>query len=265
MPTWVKVILGIVVAIILLIVVVMYATSGMTKAADRFFAAVHDRQMDKAYAALSADFRASASQADLTAYLNHNGLADITGTSWSSRSINGGQGELSGTVTNAAGDALPIKLTMVKGDGGWKIQSILKTAAGARVSGATPAIPPEAQQVALIRDTLGAFADSVAAQDMTTFRSHVSNLMQQQFTVAQLDQAYRPFYVMGSSLQMIKAMTPAFDRPAAINDDGVLVIDGRYPTEPNLFTFTAKYVYEGTDWKPIGLEVNVKPPAEVES
>jgi hypothetical protein len=265
MPTWVKIVLGIVVAIILLIVVVMYATSGMTKTADHFFAAVHDRQMDKAYADLSADFRAGASQAELTAYLNGNGLADITKTSWGSRSISGGQGELSGTVTNAAGDALPIKLTMVKGDGGWKIQSITKTAAGATVSDAAPSVPPEAQQVALVRDTLGAFVDSVAAQDMTTFRSHVSNLMQQQFTVAQLDQAYRPFYVTGSSLQTIKSMTPAFDRPATINDDGVLVIDGRYPTRPNLFTFTAKYVYEGTDWKPIGLQVNVKPPAETES
>lgn len=260
MPTWLKVILGIVVAIIALIAIVMYSTSGMTKTADNFFTAVHDKQMSRAYADLSSDFQAGTSQTELTAFLQSNGLADITKTRWSSRSINGGQGTLEGTVTNATGDALPIKLVMVKGKDGWKIQSLRKSAAGATASDTlTPTVPAESEQITLVRDTLGAFADSVAARDMTAFRNHTARMLQEQYSVEELDKAYHSFFAFGSSLESLKTIAPVFDKPAFINEDGVLVIDGHYPGKPNPLNFTAKYIFEGTGWKTFGLEVKVKP------
>ena len=39
---------------------------------------------------------------------------------------------------------------------------------------------------------------------------------------------------------------------------GAFVIEGTYPTKPSTFTFRYRYVFEGVDWKLVGLYANVK-------
>ena len=58
--------------------------------------------------------------------------------------------------------------------------------------------------------------------------------------------------------ELLDNYSPSFDEKASINEDGVLVIKGRYPTQPSQVYFEQKYITEGQDWKVIGLNVNIK-------
>src|SRR3546814_17189747 len=49
MPTWAKVLLGIIVVIVAIAVAVFFFTSGMTKTADEFFAAARKGNVEQAY------------------------------------------------------------------------------------------------------------------------------------------------------------------------------------------------------------------------
>jgi hypothetical protein len=52
-------------------------------------------------------------------------------------------------------------------------------------------------------------------------------------------------------------MEPVFNHPAAIDADGVLLVQGYYPTKPNRVVFQLKYLNEG-DWKLVGIDVKLK-------
>jgi hypothetical protein len=99
MKTWVKILLGIAGAIVLLVASIFYFTSDLTKSGDEFFAAIASDDMEKAYGTLSTAFRAGTSQEELMAYLVANRMDKVTKTSWGNRSKRtGGVGNLAGTI-----------------------------------------------------------------------------------------------------------------------------------------------------------------------
>jgi len=254
----VKIVLGVVGVIILAVAAIFYFTGDMVTAADEFFAAVKQQDMDKAYTYLSEEFQAGTSQSDLVAYFEENRLDQFTQASWTSRSINGGRGVLTGSITTESGGVVPLTLSFVKGESGWKIYAIQKPAAGIREASATTPMPSEQEQIQLVAESMRVFADSVNDKSMAKFHSHISNLWQQQFTVAKLDEAFGGFYDIGVDLKVLDHYNPQFDDKSSIDDNGVLAITGHYPTRPNQVYFAQKYIYEGLGWKLVGFSANIQ-------
>jgi len=56
----------------------------------------------------------------------------------------------------------------------------------------------------------------------------------------------------------VKETEPVFNHPAAIGPNGMLVIQGYYPTKPNRIIFQLKYLKDEGDWKLAGIDVNLK-------
>src|SRR3546814_1120066 len=81
--------------------------------------------------------------------------------------------------------------------------------------------------------------------DTTLFRSSVEDL----------DRVYGSIYATGSQFQVLQTMTPIFDEPVHLSDQGVLTLTGHYRTAPQRMTFELKYIFEGTGWKLFGLSV----------
>jgi len=258
MPKWAKILLGVVVVIAAILVAVFSFTAGMTKAADEFFAAARSGNVEQAYRYTSPDFQAGTSKEELAAFLKANALDKVTDTSWSSRAINGGTGKLEGSLTIATGGVVPVEIDLTKGDDGWKIQTLRKAAAGLQSGGIDPQLPSEQQQVAMIRQSIAEFTDAVAAGSMAEFHKHIAALWAGQASVADLDRAYGSLYATGSAFQVLQRLTPVFDKPADISDQGMLVLTGHYPTTPERANFTLKYIFEGIGWKLVGLSVETE-------
>src|SRR3546814_7469757 len=112
MPTWSKVLRGVIAVIVAIVIAVFSFTSGMTKTADEFFAAARKGNVEQAYQYTSPDFKAGTTRDELAAFLKANALDKVTGTSWSSRSVNGRTGKLEGSLTIATGGVIPIKIDL---------------------------------------------------------------------------------------------------------------------------------------------------------
>lgn len=252
-----KVFLGVIGVIALALGAIFYFTADMVGVADEFFIAVKEKEIDTAYSFLADDFKASTSQSELMAFLEKNQLDNFRDANWQTRSINGGRGDLEGSITTSTGGVVPVTISFVKGQDGWKIYALQKPMSGLNAESSNLQLPSEEEQVRLVTESMHAFAISVNEGSMSTFHKHTSNLWQQQHSIKDLDQAFRAFYDLGADLTVLDSYSPRFDSASSFNEDGVLLIVGHYPTKPNQLQFEQKYIFEGLGWKLIGFSANI--------
>jgi hypothetical protein len=52
-------------------------------------------------------------------------------------------------------------------------------------------------------------------------------------------------------------MAPMPDKPAGINDDGVLTLEGHFDTSPKKLKYNLGFIMSDGQWKPIRLNVDI--------
>ena len=129
-------------------------------------------------------------------------------------------------------------------------------------SAQTPAVPSEKELKTLTHDSLLAFNKAVQAKDFTAFHKQISALWREQITPAKLKSIFQTFIDQEIDLDPIIPLEPVFDEPAKIDDDEVLVLNGHYETRPSVVQFRLKYLNEESQWKLVGIKVDVKPANE---
>ena len=274
MKTWVKILLGIVTFVALIITAVFYFTAGMVDSADAFFTAVKQKDMATARTYLAEDFKAHTDEKALTEFLANSAILNFKESSWSNREINNGRGQLEGTITTETGGVVPIKLSFVKENDEWKIYAIQKPAAGLQTetpsvspsstdsssfsSSSSSTVPTPAEQIVLVKQSMHDFLISIGKKDMTHFRSTVSSLWQDQFTTEQLNQAFKSIMDANADWSVLESVTPVLLPDVKIDENGVLLLTGLYPTKPSQVQFEQKYIYEGTGWKLIAFRIQAK-------
>ena len=258
MKTLLIILAGIGALIVIAIASVMYFTSGMSDTADNFFTAVKSNNYDEAYSLLSEDFKNTTSKSQLKTYLIQNSLNHYKDTSWTKRSVSGGRGTLSGSITTESGGVIPISLGFVKGEDDWKIYSIEKPYSGIREETEAASIPSKQEQIKLTKETIHILALSIRDKDMSKMYSHISNLFKRQITPKEMDNAFSSFFRFGDTFLELDQLTPQFSKDPALNENGVLVLKGFFPTKPLQIHFEQKYVYEGLSWKVLGLDISLK-------
>jgi hypothetical protein len=124
LKTWKKVLIGLFVFIVSIVTLAMCMTSGLQEPVEHHFSAIHAGDLTLAYSDLSIATRHDVSEADFKAMLERNpALTHVTGMSFSSRSYNGDQGTVEGTLNIDGGGKLPITVRLVKENDEWKILS----------------------------------------------------------------------------------------------------------------------------------------------
>jgi len=253
-----KILLGFFVFIAIVVTAALFFTSDMTTAADDFFLAVQEQDMAKAYSHLSKDFQAGTSEEELTQYLQSTSIAKVVSSSWSSRTVNLGKGKLEGSLTTDTGAEFPVTLELVKEDDQWKIYSLFKPASGLKSSKVNLQLPENEVLYALIDKSVGVFAQAVDEQSMGTFHANISRVWQSQTTVGQLDEAFGVFYGSNLSFDEVGTVQPALTSSPNISENGVLQVEGYYPSESQQIYFGHKYIYEESEWKLLGFNLQVK-------
>ncbi len=259
MKALLKILAGVAALGIIALVIALYLTARIENSANEFFSAIKSKEYERAYGFLSNDFRAATSQEEFIAFLNRNALLAYKSASWPNRSVSGDKAELNGTVTTESDRTILIRLSLVKEQGEWKIYSIQKARAGILSEDASGFTPSGAEEMALVRETMNAFAKAVNAKNFKQFHSFISVLWQKQIRVDQLNQIFKPFMDADLDLLFLDNYMPIFDETPSVDPEGVLSIKGYYPTKPSRVHFDFGYIREGAEWKLVKTHVNIKP------
>jgi hypothetical protein len=103
---------------------VFYLTSGMVDAADQFFMAAKDQNIERAYSFVSADFKDNTPEASFGAHFANLNMQQFKQAKWTSRKFSGTKGQLDGSIVTQSGSLVPISLGFVKVDDSWKIDTM---------------------------------------------------------------------------------------------------------------------------------------------
>ncbi len=239
MKTWHKIALGVAVAIVALVALVFYATSGVTDAGNRFFQATREGDYEAAYALTSQEIQRNNSLEKFRAFAESNGFDTVTETSWSSRSMSGNTGALSGTLTTESGGVIPVEIGLVKEAGGWKINAIERDIAGLS-DGASQTMPPPAVQQSMVLSDTRRFASSLGDDDFAFFLPEWVDVM----TEPELSGGFAQFRPDRQRIVDITAQPPTITS-AEFTDEGLLRLRGFFANEAGRYEF--EYDYAGHD------------------
>ncbi|MDD1609830.1 MAG: hypothetical protein LUO95_04275 [Methylococcaceae bacterium] len=57
---------------------------------------------------------------------------------------------------------------------------------------------------------------------------------------------------------MLESVAPVLSAEVNIDENGVILLAGYYPTKPSQVQFEQKYIYAGTAWKLVGFSIEAK-------
>jgi hypothetical protein len=120
--------------------------------------------------------------------------------------------------------------------------------------------PPPEQQEVLIKTTLLTFNDANVTQNYGVLHAKLSKQFRDQFSPERLKEVFKPFVDQKIDIDLIAAKPPIPGKTAEVDDRGVLSLSGHFDTKPSHVFYDLGYVMSDGDWKPIKINVNVKPP-----
>jgi hypothetical protein len=185
-------------------------------------------------------------------------LDEYKSSSWNKFDVKNNQATLEGAITFKDGSTLPVVVSLVN-EGGWKVLGIKSATAGG-FGGNTErlTVPPDADLKKLINRDMVAFHQAVKADDFTAFHAGLSKQFQESSTAKSLKTAFQVFVEKKIDLSAVEKVDPKVTKPATIDGNGVLQVEGEYPSRPATILFTLRYVSQNKDWKLHGIDVQTK-------
>jgi hypothetical protein len=120
--------------------------------------------------------------------------------------------------------------------------------------------PAPDQQEVLIKTTLLTFNDANVTQNYGVLHAKLSKQFRDQFSPDRLKEVFKPFVEQKIDIEMIAAKPPIPAKAAEVDDRGVLSLSGHFDIKPSIVFYDLGYVMSDGEWKPIKINVNVKPP-----
>ncbi len=119
--------------------------------------------------------------------------------------------------------------------------------------------PPDAfMQEVLIKSTLLTFNDANVTGNYTVLHAKLSKPFRDAFPAERLKEVFKVFHEKRIDFDLIVAKPPVASKPAAVNDNGVLMLHGHFETTPNRVYYELDYILSDGEWKPIRINVQLK-------
>jgi len=234
-------------------------TRPVVDASEQFLSLLGQGKITEAYASAADGFRARQDESSFTDAVKQLGLTDYSSATWRSRQIDNQEGTAEGTVVTKGGGTKSISIRLVRESGTWAVLGVRYGGVDLATINAAAVPPQNADLERMAAEALVDFNQAVRGRDFTAFYGKLSDLWQQQTSPEQLRQAYQVFIDKDIDIGGITLAKPRFSR-ADVNDKGLLVVTGEYPTKPSRVRFELEYARENK-WKMAGLSVSVAPEA----
>jgi hypothetical protein len=243
--------------VVLVLLFVFWLTRGAVSSADDFLTLIGQNKIEAAYQSSSATLRGQQTEESFAQSVRGLGLADYASAFWSNREVKNDRAHLEGSVRTRAGGKIPLTMELVKENGGWKVIYLSAPRSGVTAEQSGKPLPPDEKSKALVLETLLAFNQAVAEKSFAGFHEQISRTWQEQIDSEKLQEIFADFIDKQIDISSIKSIEPILTEPPRIDSDGILVLQGYYPTRPGKVNFSLKYLYEHPAWKLFGIKVNV--------
>ena len=243
--------------VVIIILLAFGLTRGAVKAGAEFLGLIGSGKVAAAYEKASATLKSQQTEESFEQAVKNLGLTDFASASWSSRETKNDRAHLEGSVKTRAGGKIPLTMELVKESGTWKVIYLSGPQAGISVEQGGKQLPSDEKSKALALDSLLAFNKAVLDKSFVGFHQQISRRWQEQITPDKLKEVFNQFIETHLDISPIKEVQPVLSAAPEINSDGILVLEGYYPTHPTKVYFRLKYIYEHPAWKLFGIQVNV--------
>jgi len=238
---------------------VLFATSGVTRAADAFLKTILEDNVEYGYQELaSTGFRQNTSLGEFKNFVSALNLGEVQSWTWNERSTTfSGTGRLEGMLTLSNDSRLPATLELVKEkERGWVVHT-LDIARPGLTNFDSPQPPDKDQARRLVKETTRHFSQAIASQDFSSFYSTVSRLWQNHTTPEALHDTFKVFIEGDHDFLILNELEPDIRNIYPDPKDGVVVISGFYDEEHRRVVFDLEYFFEDREWKVLGTQFRI--------
>ena len=123
-------------------------------------------------------------------------------------------------------------------------------------------VPSPLKQEILIKTSLLTLNDANLTGNYTVLHAKLAKPFREQFNPDRLKQVFKPFADKKLDLGPIAAKPLIATADTLIDNRGALVLRGYFDTSPSRVYYEFDFVPSESEWKPIKLNVSVKPPGE---
>src|SRR5689334_7680134 len=110
-------------------------------------------------------------------------------------------------------------------------------------------VPSEPALEALVKSALLSLNDANVTGDYAVFHAKLSKPFREQFSPERLKDTFREFADKHVDYDIIAAYKPVYDKPPSVDDEGKLLIEGYFPTEPKRVHFNLDFIPSDSEWK----------------
>jgi len=109
----------------------------------------------------------------------------------------------------------------------------------------------------LVTNQLSLLSKGIKEKDFTAYLEGTSMLYQSNFSAEKLLDIYKSF--IENKIDIGEFMVGAFvlTKEPVIDENGFLVVSGKYQTSPNSLKFSLSYVYSHPNWKSVGANIYI--------
>ena len=119
--------------------------------------------------------------------------------------------------------------------------------------------PPDAfTQEVLIKASLLTFNDANVTGNYTVMHAKLSKPFRDSFPPERLKEVFKVFHDKKIDFDLIAAKQPIASKPAAVNDNGVLMLHGHFDTTPSRVNYELDFIMSDGEWKLIRINVQLK-------
>jgi len=141
----------------------------------------------------------------------------------------------------------------------WTILGTLLLAAPARAENTVPSA--ELQEI-LIKTSLLTLNDANLTGNYTVLHARLAKAFRDQITPDGLKKGFKTFADQKVDFGLIATKPPIGSSAATIDKRGALLLRGYFDTKPSRVSYELDFMPSEGEWKPIMLNVRVKPPNE---
>lgn len=124
-----------------------------------------------------------------------------------------------------------------------------------------PGVPRDDVVEVMVRAALATFNDANLTGNYAVMNARLHPIFRQQAPAERLATIFTAFRTNKIDIGPALVHQPNYTKPAAINADGLLAVEGHFETRPWRTHFVLAWRLEGNQWWLWRINVNVKPPA----